>query len=139
MSQAGLYFLPKNETMKASNYINVLDEHLLMFFHIHQCDYFMHDGAPTHKAKAVTKFLKDRNINILDWPGNSPDLNPIENAWSVMKNKLQETRPSNISDLKEALKTLWVTMDPSYFASLAESMPKRLQMVIKCKGEMTKY
>jgi len=54
----------------------------------------MHDGAPAHKSKIVTKFLNDNNINVLKWPGNSPDLNPIENAWNYLKNKVQERKPS---------------------------------------------
>ena len=99
----------------------------------------MHDGAPAHKSKTVSKFLTDNNIPVLEWPGNSPDLNPIENAWNYIKNKLQETRPSNIVDRQKELKKLWVNLDPTYFASLAESMPQRLQTVIDCKGEMTKY
>lgn len=139
MGRGGLYFLPKNVTMKGSEYINVLEEHLLPFWDIHQCDYFMQDSAPAHTSKVVMKFLNDHKIDVLKWPGNSPDLNPIENAWNVMKKKVQETRPSNINDLKETLKTLWITMDSTYFTNLAESMPKRLQMVIKCKGDMTKY
>ena len=56
-----------------------------------------------------------------------------------MKNKVEEARPSSINDLKEVLKMLWLKMDAAYFAKLAESMPHRLQMVIKCKGDMTKY
>jgi len=101
-----LYFLPKNVTMRGSNYINVLKEHLLAFWRIHQCDHVMHDGAPGHKSKIVTKFLNDNNINVLECPGNSPDLNPIENAWNYLKTKVQERKPSNINDLQEELKTL---------------------------------
>lgn len=132
-----LYFFPKNLTMKVSNYGNVLQEHLPNFWMIHQCDFFMHDGTPANKA--VTKFLNDQNINILEWPDNSSDLNPIENVWNFLKKKIQGTQPSNINELEEAMKTLWVTMNSIYFARHAESMLKRLEMVIQCKSDITKY
>ena len=99
----------------------------------------MHDGAPAHKSRAVKTFLDEQNIEVLDWPGNSPDLNPIENAWNKMKNDLAKSRPTSIVSLKEALKKMWVTMDLSYFENLATSMPKRIQKVLKTRGNMTKY
>ena len=74
---AGLYFLPKNVTMKGCNYIHILKDHILAYWRIYQCKHFMHDGAPAHKSKTVLKFLTDQNIHTLEWPGNSPDLNPI--------------------------------------------------------------
>ena len=49
MGHAGLYFLPKNVTIKGSNYIHILKDHMLTFWRIYQCDHFMHDGAPAHK------------------------------------------------------------------------------------------
>ena len=88
MGRAGLYFLPKNVTIKGSNYIHVLKDHMLVFWGIHQCDHFMHDRAPAHRSKSVSKFLTKHDIKVLEWPGNSPDLNPIENAWNYVKNKL---------------------------------------------------
>ena len=105
MGRAGLYFLPKNMTMKGSNYIYVLKHHMLAFWRIHQCDHFMYNGAPAHKSKSISKFLTEHNIKVLKWPGNSPDLNPIKNAWNYLKTKLQETRPSNIDDLQKELKS----------------------------------
>ena len=83
----------------------------------------MRDGAPAHRTKLVKKWLSEENIPTLEWPDNSPDLNPIENAWNVMKNKVQETQPVNISKLTHVLKTLWVTMETDYFEKLADSMP----------------
>lgn len=137
--RGGLYFLPKNVTMRGTNYLEVLRDHMLPFWEIHESSYFMHDGAPAHKSKLVRKFFNDNNISVLEWPGNSPDLNPIENAWNLMKKKVQETTPGSIKDLMESLKKIWVTMESTYFANLAESMPNRVRMVIKCKGNMTKY
>ena len=135
--RANLYFLPKNVTMKGSNYVNVLKDHLLRFWRIHRCNYFIHDGAPAYKAKIVKNYLGDNNINVLEWPCNSPDHNPIENAWNFLKNKIKETRSSNINDMVQERKKL-SNMDSTYFAYL-DSMPKRLQMVINSTGEMTKY
>lgn len=137
--RGGLFFLPKNVTMKSDNYIDVLRDHMVKFWEIHDCNFFMHDGAPAHRSKAVKKFLEDNHINVLEWPGNSPDLNPIENAWNKVKNTLQKERPSSIPDLKEALKKQWISMDLEYFATLATSMPRRIERVIKMKGNMTKY
>ena len=99
----------------------------------------MHDGAPAHRTKFVKKWLSKENISTLEWPGNSPDLNPIENAWNVMKNKVQEAQPVNISELTHVLKTMWVTMEIDYFEKLADSMPRSLQDAIQAKGFMTKY
>ena len=78
--RGGLYFLPKNVTMRGSNYLQVLQNHLLPFWDIHQPTHFMHDGAPEHRTKLVKKWLSEENIPTLEWPGNSPDLNPIEKA-----------------------------------------------------------
>ncbi|KAG7175342.1 Transposable element Tcb2 transposase-like 1 [Homarus americanus] len=74
--RGGLYFHPKNVTMKGTNYIEVLRDHMLPFWPIHHCHHFMHDGAPAHKSKIVTKFLSDNEIVVLEWPGNSPRLKP---------------------------------------------------------------
>ena len=64
--RGGLYFLSKNVTIKDDNYIEVLKEHLLVFYDIRECDFFMHNGAPAHRSKGVKKFLTDNNIEVLD-------------------------------------------------------------------------
>ena len=138
--RAGIFFLPPNVKMNGERYIGVLNEHLLGFMQRHQCTHFLHDGAPCHRARLVINWLRDHDIRTIDWPGNSPDLNPIENAWNIMKNQLAEYRPSNKADMIAKIKQVWVRqMTPDYFRRLAEGMPRRLAAVIANNGWMTKY
>ena len=79
--------------------------------------------------------LKSKKIQILDWPGNSPDLNPIEKLWTVLKDKVSEKQPASAKELVDAIKTVWVhEFSAEYCRSLVESMPKRLETIIKAKG-----
>ena len=77
----------------------------------------------------------------MDWPGNSPDLNLIENLWSIMKRKLKSDHTiMSLPMQHSALKRMWVSnLEPSLFKKLARSMPKRLRDCIANQGQMTKY
>ena len=136
----GLFFLPVETTMNAQRYTDFLKNKLELHMTVHNCTVFMQDGAPCHRAKIVTQFLKSKKIQILDWPGNSPDLNPIANLWTVLKNKVSERQPTNAKTLEQAKKEVWAReMTTEYCQSLEESMPKRLEAVIKAKGGPTKH
>jgi DDE superfamily endonuclease len=70
------------------------------------------DGAPCHKSKKVMDVLKryKEEFSIMDWLGNSSDLNPIENRWSLMKQKLKNNKKiTSLPKLIDAFKTMWVT------------------------------
>ena len=85
--RGGLYFLFKGQTMNATRYIDVLEMHLLAPVNIHGFTTFQQDSAPWHKAKAVTKWFQTENVNMLQWPGNSPDLKEIQKLWTlILKN-----------------------------------------------------
>ena len=65
-------------------YVEALWDHLLPFMGPQGCDRFLQDGAPYHTAKAVKAFLTEEapDMQIMDCPGNSPDLNPMDNCWA---------------------------------------------------------
>jgi len=107
---------------------------------VHDTTIFMHDGAPCHRSKIVKKFLGENRVKTLDWPGNSPDLNPIENLWAKMKDLVAEKQPSSGKALINTIKEVWVKeISTDYCSSLIASMPRRLQAVIKAHGGHTKY
>ncbi len=67
---------------------------------------FQQDLAPAHPAKSTRSWLNDHGVGVLDWPANSPDLNPIENIWAIVKRKMRNKRPKN-DGLKATVKETW--------------------------------
>ena len=112
---------------------------MLPVWDFHQCHHFKHDGVPARMSKLVNRFLEDREIQSCEWLGNYLYLNPIENAWNLIKNNTQEKQQTSTTDLNEMLTDLWVHMNLGYFIKLAESMLDRLQNVIKEKTHMNIY
>jgi len=87
---AGLKFLSPRTTMNGKKYVHLLKSKLEFHMRVHNCDIFMHNGASDHQSKVVKNFLRQNLIQNTEWTGNSPDLNPIENLWNLMKKKLSE-------------------------------------------------
>ena len=137
---AGLKCMRKGVTMNSERYIEVLEEQMLPNWENHGCELFMHDGASCHRAKIVKAWFNAKGISTMEWPGNSPDLNPIENVWNYMKDKVCSASNTNTNELCVAIQRVWdeeMTMD--YFKKLSDSMPDRIKAVITAHGYPTKY
>ncbi len=94
---------------------------------------FQQDLAPAHTAKGTKSWFNDHGVGVLDWPANSPDLNPIENLWVIVKRMMRDTRPNNADDLKAAIKATWASIPPQQCHKLITSMPRQIEAVIKAK------
>ena len=80
-------------------------------------------------------------MEVLLWPAQSPDLNPIENLWNHLKRKLAEYEvpPRGILELWERVQEEWGKIKLEVCQGLIESMPRRVEAIIKAKGGYTKY
>jgi transposase len=78
-------------TLTAHRYIEeVLQDHVVGFAQFAGDGFiFMHDNARPHTARIVTDYLHDVGIDTMNWPARSPDLNPIEHLWDVVRNRLE--------------------------------------------------
>ena len=84
--------------------------------------------------------FRELSMDVLSWPGNSPDMNPIENLWHLVGTKVNQMLPTSELELKQAVIRCWnhdITQEVIH--ALIDSMPKRIAAVIKAKGDSTKY
>ncbi|XP_070962114.1 ataxin-2 homolog [Oncorhynchus clarkii lewisi] len=102
---------------------------------------FQHDNAPVHKVRSIQKWFVELGVEELDWPAQSPDLNPIEHLWDELERRLRArpNRPASVPDLTNALVAEWKQVPTAMFQHLVESLPRRVEAVIAAKGGPTPY
>ncbi|GFW18667.1 transposable element Tcb2 transposase [Trichonephila clavipes] len=131
--------------MRQDQYKDVLQNRLILqleeWFPNGESDIFMQDGAPCHTARSIKAFLTKQNILLLDWPGNSPDMNTIENVWELMK---REVAKDVITDKTQLLERIIHVCNhhpqlQETVQSCIDSMPCRIEALIAAKGGTTKY
>uniref|UniRef100_A0A915E0K7 Tc1-like transposase DDE domain-containing protein n=1 Tax=Ditylenchus dipsaci TaxID=166011 RepID=A0A915E0K7_9BILA len=95
---------------------------------------FQQDNHPKHKAKIITKWLQDNSVDVMQWPAQSPDLNPIENLWYEAERRMGGHKHKKSDELFKAVKKAWESIPKERLEKLVESMPRRCQAVIDSNG-----
>ena len=128
--------------MDGQGYRNILQWHLKpsvsALFPEKDC-IFQQDNDPKHTAIATKQYLAKNEVPTLPWPSQSPDLNPIENLWSILDDRVKGRVPQNEEELYEVLKSGWEALPKELLTKLADSMPKRIEAVLKANGYATKH
>jgi len=102
---------------------------------------FQQDGAPSHTAKVMKKWLADYGIDLFPHPPNSPDLNPIEPLWHDLKTIIRAAPhlPTTIPKLIKAIRDAWEKLPISDIDKHIKTMPDRVQAVLAAKGGHTRF
>lgn len=126
--------------MNADIYIQILRDHLMPIFGVHNNKLiFQHDNDPKHTAIKTKQFLRDNNIVVLEWPSCSPDLNPIENIWKILKERVYKNKSINSNEFIDNILNEWNNIDKKILKSLIDSMPHRIYKVIENDGDSIEY
>ncbi|KAK3508611.1 hypothetical protein QTP70_035201, partial [Hemibagrus guttatus] len=97
------------------------------------------DNDPKHTSKSTSEWLKKNKMKTLEWPSQSPDLNPIEMLWHDLKKVVHARKPSNVAELQQFCKDEWAKIPPQRCNRLIASYGKRLIAVVAAKGGPTSY
>jgi transposase len=122
-------------------YVHILKNYLLPVAkrQFHRNWRLQQDNDPKHRSNICRQFIQDNVPELLDWPSNSPDVNPIENIWSIVKRKVEKRKPKNIDELELFLVEEFKNTDINVVNNCVMSMKKRCLSLISSKGERIKY
>jgi len=134
--------------MNSAKYCEILQSYLLPnAYHASYEWRFQQDNAPTHTSKLTHQFFVINDIPVIDWPANSPDLNPIENLWAILKGMVEKRvnnwvikkKSLSADDFQSIIRQEWDNIDKNVFFNLADSMSGRIKMVIEKNGYTINY
>ncbi|KAL4491927.1 hypothetical protein ABPG72_008348 [Tetrahymena utriculariae] len=121
-----------------NKYFDILKD----FFEQNEQDfkYFQQDNAPSHNGKKVYDYLRNKHITLFEWASQSPDANPIEHVWNVLKQKLNKIihEIDNFDKFKEKAIQIFMN-DKDIIKTIKksiENIPKVLQQIISNKGDI---
>ncbi|PWN50279.1 hypothetical protein IE53DRAFT_303372, partial [Violaceomyces palustris] len=99
------------------------------------------DNVPCHNAMVARQAREEVGIQCLDHPSVSPDLNPIENVWMVLKTRIYRVLPipTSVDKLFMVARKVWDEIEIEIINGCVESMPRRVSTLAAIKGKSLKY
>jgi transposase len=130
-----------NTIMDGNYYVQILQDHLIRSARkqFGRRWRLQQDNDPKHKSRVAQQFLSKEAPEVIDWPSNSPDVNPVENLWSIIKRRVEKRKPTNLQELDIFLHEEWDKTDMVVLSHLVDSMQSRCLALIKSKGERINY
>lgn len=97
---------------------------------------FQHDNARIHTTNNVNDYLSKAGIDVMKWPPNSPDINPIERIWARIKQRLflYQARPANLQELFDRVEEIWESMGVEFIKKLYKELPAKMRQLVRTKG-----
>ncbi|KAI5624440.1 hypothetical protein C0J50_15962, partial [Silurus asotus] len=129
-------------SMNSLQYQEILDDSVMQSvtnLRLGRCWTFQQDNDPKHISKSTRAWLQIKGWNILKWPSQSPDLNPIENLWWDLKKAVAVRKPKNVTELEAFAHDEWAKIPVDRCKTLVSSYASSLKAVITVKGCCTKY
>ncbi|GIY67845.1 transposable element Tc1 transposase [Caerostris darwini] len=136
--------VPIHGKLNADAYCTILDDNVLptlwQFYGLDPC-YFQDDNASCHVSTLTKAWYGANGVHRMDWPAQSPDLNPIENLWDALHRRIQgcTTRPKSVKELLFLLQAEWKKIPLAVIQRLVESMPRSVHAVIASREGSTNY
>ncbi len=96
---------------------------------------FMQDNAPVHTSKETKNWLRDNEVDVIEWPAFSPDLNPIENVSGILSRRVYAngTQYNNLTDLRASIERNWNSLSVKDIKNHCDFMPMRIYELQKSK------
>lgn len=130
-------------TVNQERYQNILRDNFLPWARAtFQNNYVLvQDNAPAHTARNTRAFLENEDVEVMDWPSRSPDLNPIEHIWDQIGVFLRDmdNPPTTVPQLRQAVLQAWDAVRPENLRKLVRSMPRRVRATAAARGANTRY
>ena len=105
--------------------------------------FLQQDNHPSHTGDDVWRYLNSPECDVIkdviEWPGYSPDFNPMENLWGVLKGNIRKRQPQTLEELEDMVIEEWEGLNDAYVQNLCSSIYNRIEICIENEGDRINY